>query len=284
MHRLELPSGLEIALDAWGPESNQPVVLLHGGGQTRHAWRSAGQRLGDAGYRALAPDLRGHGDSAWDAEGEYGYDALAEDLVGFLREADVRRPALVGASLGGAVSLLSVGEGLLDAAALVVVDTAPRLEQSGVSNLRSFMTQKPEGFASLDEVADAIAAYNPHRRRSSNLAGLAKNVRVDGGGRLHWHWDPRFMSPTREPMDWERRQRRMEACARSLTLPTLLVRGGLSDILSEEGAAGFLELCPHAEYENITGASHMVAGDRNDRFSSAVIDFLARVAPPDLAG
>ncbi len=284
MQRIELPSGLEIAFDAWGPESNRPVLLLHGGGQTRHAWRGAGQALGEAGYRALALDLRGHGDSSWDDSGDYGYDALAEDLVSFIREADIERPALVGASLGGAVSLLSVGEGMIDSAALVVVDTAPRIEQAGVSNLRTFMTQSPEGFASLEDVAEAIAAYNPSRGRSSNLSGLAKNVRADDAGRLHWHWDPKFMAPTREPVDWEDRQARMERCAQSLTLPALLVRGGLSDILSEEGAEGFLELCPHAEYVNITGASHMVAGDRNDRFANAVIDFLGRVAPPSPTG
>jgi pimeloyl-ACP methyl ester carboxylesterase len=279
MVRVRLHSGLDVAYDHWGAGDGQPVVLLHGGGQTRHAWRGAGERLGEAGYRTIAPDLRGHGDSSWAETGDYEYDALVGDLGQFLDQTGLTQPVLVGASLGGAVSLLAVGEGVTDAAGLVVVDTAPRIEQHGVSNLRTFMTQKPEGFASLDEVAAAIAAYNPQRRRSPNLDGLAKNLRVDAAGRLHWHWDPRFMGPERATMDWDARQTRMENSVRSLTLPTLLVRGGLSDMLSEAGAAGFLELCPHAEYVNITGASHMVAGDRNDRFSGSVVDFLERVAP-----
>ena len=279
MEVVELPSGLRIAYDWFGDPAGRAVVLLHGGGQTRHAWRGAGRRLGDAGYRALAIDLRGHGDSSWDPEGRYDHDANADDLVALIETIPLDRPALVGASLGGAVSLLAVGEGLVEASALVIVDTAPRIEAGGVDGLRSFMTAAPEGFASLEEVADAISAYNPHRPRPSNLSGLAKNLRQAPDGRFHWHWDPKFMTGPRDPEQFAARERRMQRCARNLTGPTLLVRGGLSDLLSEEGAAGFLELCPHAEYVNITGAAHMVAGDRNDHFSTAVIDFLHRVAP-----
>jgi non-heme chloroperoxidase len=138
------------------------------------------------------------------------------------------------------------------------------------------MGQKPDGFASLEEVADAIASYQPHRKRKRSLDGLAKNVRLADNGKYRWHWDPKFHSGIR---DVEKRQERMEACARNLSLPTLLVRGGLSDILSEEGAREFLALCPQAEYVNVTDAGHMVAGDRNDIFAGAVIDFLARTVP-----
>lgn len=278
---IRLASGLEIAADAFGPAAGRAVVLLHGGGQTRHAWRGAGASLGEAGYRAIAVDLRGHGDSTWAEDGAYDYDAIARDLVDLVDAASLDRPVVVGASLGGAAALVAVGEQLVDVSALVIVDTAPRIEPGGVSNLRDFMTAAPDGFASLDEVADAISSYNPTRKRKRNLAGLAKNVRVDEAGRYHWHWDPRFMSGDgSDSAQFERRRARMEQCARNLTGPTLLVRGGLSDLLSEEGAAGFLELCPHAEYVNITGASHMVAGDRNDHFAGAVIEFLGRVAPP----
>jgi pimeloyl-ACP methyl ester carboxylesterase len=185
---------------------------------------------------------------------------------------------LVGASMGGGVSLVAVGEDHVDATALVLVDIAPRIEVTGARKINDFMSQAPDGFASLEEVAEAIASYQPHRDRPRNLDGLAKNVRLGQDGRYHWHWDPRFRQGRR---DMAQRQARLEACAANLRLPTLLVRGGLSDILSEEGARSFLELCPHSEYVNVTGAAHMVAGDRNDIFASSVIDFLARVVPVD---
>jgi non-heme chloroperoxidase len=138
------------------------------------------------------------------------------------------------------------------------------------------MSQKPEGFDSLEEVAAAIGNYQPHRKRPRNLDGLAKNVRLGADGKYHWHWDPRFR-PRRH--DLVKRHQRLEACARNLRLPTMLVRGGLSDVLSEEGVREFLQMCPHAEYVNVTGAAHMVAGDRNDVFGNAVIGFLSRVVP-----
>ena len=267
--------GVRIAGDAWGDPGGPPVLLQHGGGQTRHAWKGAGQALGAAGYYAIAFDARGHGDSDWAPDGRYGQDVMVADLKCVVAALG-RRPVLVGASMGGGTSLVAVGEDHVDATALVMVDIAPKIERAGVGKIHAFMNQKPEGFASLEEVADAIAGYQPHRKRPSNLAGLAKNVRLGADGKYRWHWDPRYRSISRE---LGKRQDRLEACARNLALPTLLVRGGLSDVLSEEGAQEFLRLCPRSEYVNVTGAAHMVAGDRNDVFGNAVIEFLSRVVP-----
>jgi pimeloyl-ACP methyl ester carboxylesterase len=159
---------------------------------------------------------------------------------------------------------------------LVLVDIAPQIEAEGAANIAAFMGLKPEGFDSLEEVADAIASYQPHRTRPRTLDGLAKNVRLGDDGKYHWHWDPKFRIG---PRDLIHRHARLEACAANLMLPTLLVRGGLSDVLSEEGAQSFLATCPHSEYVNVHGAAHMVAGDRNDIFADAVIEFLSRAIP-----
>lgn len=270
--------GLRLAGDSWGDPSGPLVLLQHGGGQTRHAWKGTGQTLGEAGYHAVAFDARGHGDSDWDPGGDYSQDAMVEDLVRIIADLDDRRPVLVGASMGGGTSLVAVGEDHVDATALVLVDIAPRVETSGVDKIRAFMSQSPEGFNSLEEVAEAIASYQPHRARPKNLAGLGKNVRLGADGRYHWHWDPQFRNGVR---NLNQRQNRLEACARSLTLPTLLVRGGLSDILTDAGAKEFVDMSPHAEYVNVAGAAHMVAGDRNDIFADAVIEFLSRNVPVD---
>jgi non-heme chloroperoxidase len=276
MHHWKGSGGVTIAGDSWGDPGGPLVLLQHGGGQTRHAWRGAGETLGKAGYHAVALDARGHGDSDWAPDGRYGQDAMVDDLVAVIDQLGGERPVLVGASMGGGVSLVAIGEDRVDATALVLVDIAPRIEREGTNKIQAFMSQKPEGFDSLDEVADAIASYQPHRTRPRSLDGLAKNVRLGEDGRYHWHWDPRFRAGRR---DLEQRRQRLEACARNLRLPTLLVRGGLSDVLSEEGARSFLELCPHSEYVNVTGAAHMVAGDRNDIFSGAVVEFLNRTVP-----
>ena len=262
-----------IAADAWGDPACPLVLLLHGGGQTRHAWKGTGQRLGAAGFFAVAFDARGHGDSDWAPDGRYGLDATIEDLQCVVHVLGQQRPVLVGASMGGATSLVAAGEGLVDAAALVVVDTAPVVEAQGLGRIHAFMTARPEGFDTLDEVAEAISRYQPQRNRPANLDGLAKNVRLGPHGKYRWHWDPRFRAAPRDP---ETRRQRMEAAARRLCVPTLLVRGGLSDVLSEAGAQQFLALCPTSEYVNVADAAHMVAGERNDVFGQAVVEFLGR--------
>ena len=276
MHSWQGVGGVTIAGDSWGDGSGPLVILQHGGGQTRHAWKNVGELLGSAGFHAIAFDARGHGDSDWAPDGHYGQDVMVEDLKCVVAAFGDRRPALVGASMGGGTSLVAIGEDHVDATALVMVDIAPRVEPEGIDKIQAFMSQRPDGFDTLDEVADAIAGYQPHRMRPRNLQGLAKNVRLGTDGKYHWHWDPRFRAIRR---DMEKRQHRFEACARRLTLPTLLVRGGLSDVLSEAGAQAFLALCPHSEYVNVKDAAHMVAGDRNDIFGNAVIDFLSRSVP-----
>ncbi|MBT13424.1 MAG: alpha/beta hydrolase [Oceanospirillaceae bacterium] len=276
MHVWKGTGGVRIAGDSWGDPSGPLVLLQHGGGQTRHAWKGVGEILGSAGYHAVAFDARGHGDSDWAPDGRYDQGVMVADLKCLVAALGHRRPVLVGASMGGGTSLVAIGEDHVDATALVLVDIAPRVEQKGVEKIVAFMRQKPEGFASLAEVAEAIQRYQPHRRRSPNLKGLAKNVRLGEDGRYHWHWDPRFGS---DRLDLERRHQRLEACARRLTLPTLLVRGGLSDVVTEASVRDFQTLCPHAEYVNISGAGHMVAGDHNDIFGNAVIDFLSRTVP-----
>ncbi len=268
--------GIRIAGDTWGNPSGRLVILQHGGGQTRHSWKGAGETLGKAGYHTVAFDARGHGDSDWGGQGGYDVDYMVDDLAAVVSGLEAENPILVGASMGGGTSLVAVGEEKLKASALVLVDMAPRIEPEGQAKIQAFMNQKPEGFDSLEEVAAAIANYQPHRKRPRTLDGLAKNVRLAPNGKYVWHWDPERRS--RRPGMLHYRDR-LRAAADNLDLPVLLVRGGLSDVLSEEGAQEFLQQCPHAEYVNVTNAAHMVAGDRNDIFAGSVIEFLLRVVP-----
>jgi non-heme chloroperoxidase len=260
--------------DAYGSPDAPPVVLLHGGGQTRHAWGGTAAALAAAGWYGIALDLRGHGESAWAADGDYHLDTFADDLRAVLGALG-RPTAVVGASLGGLAALIAEERtpgGL--AAAVVLVDIAPRVQIAGVDRIVSFMTGYPDGFATLDAAADAIAAFVAHRPRPKDLAGLRKNLRLGPDGRFRWHWDPRMMSGDRR-INARAESDRLERAAAGLRVPTLLVRGRMSDVVSEEDARHFLALAPHARYVDVSGAGHMVAGDRNDRFTHAVVDFLA---------
>lgn len=277
-------AGVELAADISGDPSHPAVLLFHGGGQTRHSWAGAHRDLVGHGYRVASVDLRGHGDSDWSPGGDYGADVFPDDVAAVARQ--FRSPVLVGASLGGTSSLMAVHRSRPEriARAVVLVDVAPNIEPEGVDRIREFMHEHMRsGFASLDEVADAVAAYNPHRSRPSNLDGLRKNVRQRDDGRWYWHWDPAFMWGKHEQTDetriieFDKRAEALEDAARSLDIPTLLVRGRQSDLLSEEGAQRFLGFVPHAEFADVAGAGHMVAGDANDAFNEAVFGFLQRL-------
>jgi pimeloyl-ACP methyl ester carboxylesterase len=280
-------NGVELIADDVGDATAPAVLLLHGGGQTRHSWGGTARRLAADGFRAVNADLRGHGDSDWDPDGNYTFTAFQTDTEAWCDAlARHARPALVGASMGGLAALWTEGtraaEGLAPASsALVLVDIAHRSETAGVQRIIDFMTGRPHGFASLDEAADAIAEYLPHRARPSSYDGLARNLRLGDDGRYRWHWDPAFMATDGRPRsntDWEQFSRHAERIgARGAAgLPVLLVRGRMSDVLSEEAAQEFLQLVPHAEYVDVGDAHHMVAGDRNDAFADAVVDFLRR--------
>lgn len=266
--------GLRLRADAWGERGHQPVLLLHGGGQTRHAWGDTAKRLAEEGWYAVTVDLRGHGDSDWSAEGNYGLRPMVEDLA-VIAESLGRPPVLIGASMGGMTALLAEGylkPGL--ARGLVLVDIAPRMEASGVSRIVKFMLAHQDGFASLEEAADAIADYRRHRSRPVNLDGLKKNLRRGKGGRYYWHWDPKMLTPrdSQAVSDYAK----LYDAARALKVPTLLVKGQQSDVVSDESVREFRALVPNAEFADVSGAGHMVAGDNNDDFSAAILDFLAR--------
>jgi pimeloyl-ACP methyl ester carboxylesterase len=272
-------NGVTLVADAYGEPGAPSVLLLHGGGQTRHSWGGTATSLANEGFYAVSADTRGHGESDWDPFGDYGLDALQLDAESWCER--LGRPAIVGASMGGLTGLWTEGiraeTGQPPASrALVLVDIAHRSEETGITRILDFMTGRPDGFANVEEAADAVSEFLPHRQRPSNLDGLARNLRQTPDGRYHWHWDPAFMNPESRPRTSANAFVFEEHCRR-LTVPVLLVRGRMSDVVSEEIVSEFLQLVPHAEYVDVGDAHHMVAGDKNDAFTAPVVEFLRRL-------
>lgn len=272
--------GVRIVADRLGDPTAQAVVFLHGGGQTRRSWARAASAVAERGWQAITVDLRGHGESDWSADGDYRVVSFAADVREVLTQLPPK-PVLVGASLGGFTAMLLAGElSPSMVSAVVLVDIVPNMDASGASRIHAFMTEKMEsGFDSLDEVADMVAAYNPHRPRPADLDGLTTNLRRRGE-RWYWHWDPKFVSgtaalPPIEVTEVDRLNAAIRAILRD-DVPMLLVRGQLSDLVSQDRADEFLSHFPQVEFIDVRGAGHMVAGDRNDIFADAVLDFLTR--------
>jgi pimeloyl-ACP methyl ester carboxylesterase len=268
---------LVLVADDLGPLEAPAVILLHGGGQTRHSWSGAAHALAQRGYRVVNFDARGHGESDWSAAGAYSLDDRVADLETIVTQID--QPfALVGASLGGATAIHAVAHAM-QPAAVVLVDIVPHPELEGIGRIVSFMRAHPDGFATLDDAVDAVAAYNPERPRPRDPNGLMRNLRQREDGRLYWHWDPRIVAA--RPQDHHDVVRKSAATLSQTGLPVLLVRGLKSDVVSDAGVAAFRAILPELEVADVGGAGHMVAGDRNDAFNGAVFAFLERHLPAE---
>jgi pimeloyl-ACP methyl ester carboxylesterase len=271
--------GITLVADEWnrGPTAaDRPTILmLHGGGQNRFSWKNTGQILADDGFHVVALDSRGHGDSDRAPDANYDVETLTGDVVHVLDT--IGRPvAIIGASMGGLTGILAADRAGPDKVTkLVLVDVVPRFEKGGSARIRDFMMGNIDGFETLEEAADAVAAYLPYRTKPRSPEGLKKNLRLRDG-RWHWHWDPAFM--TKPGDDPDLRTEKFEHAATNLTIPVLLIRGKLSDVVSPEGVQHFLTQVPRAEFIELSNAGHTAAGDDNDAFSEAVVAFVERAS------
>ena len=274
--------GMHLVADVHGEPDAAPVLFLHGGGQTRHSWGSTAEKVATQGWRTIAVDLRGHGDSDWAQNADYSFTSFCADCVALVDQLG-SAPVIVGASLGGISALLA--EGTSDrtlSRGLVLVDIAPRANPDGIQRITDFMKSGHEGFATLDDAAAAIAAYTPQRKRATNPEGLRKVLR-ERDGRWYWHWDPRFILQDRTEVPPDYLSRLLEVAMENVTVPTLLVRGRLSDVVTDEGVDVMRERIADFTVVDVTQAAHMIAGDQNDVFSSAVTTFLDERIRPTLA-
>ncbi|MDT5006903.1 MAG: hypothetical protein QOJ24_4079 [Mycobacterium sp.] len=267
--------GLTLIADEWNraTSTGPSVLFLHGGGQNRYSWKNTCQVLADQGLHVVALDSRGHGDSDRAPDANYSVDALCTDTHAVLDQ--IGRPTiLIGASMGGMTAMPVAHEaGPEKVTKLVLVDVVPRYEKDGSARIRDFMASGLNGFESLDDAAQAVASYLPYRTKPRSPEGLKKNLRLRDG-RWFWHWDPAFLTVPAD--DKFVRVAKLEHAVMALTIPILLIRGRLSDVVSEEGVKDFLEKVPDAEFVELSGAGHTAAGDDNDAFSEVVVQFVNR--------
>ncbi len=272
----EVDAGLQIKVTALGKTSDDLVILLHGGGQTRHAWGATSKKLSECGFYTLAIDLRGHGDSDWSPNGDYAIENFRDDLVSIIKQ--VGKPAsLVGASLGGMISLSTAGDQNLReyCNALIMVDIGINPNEDGSNEILNFMRSGSNGFGSIEEASSAISRYLPHRQKPKDYSGLKKNLRLEHDGKYYWHWDPKFIDAiSKEQIAYRKRSKNY---GNSVRVPTLLIKGALSKVLTQQEVDDFLKTIPHTEFVEIDRAAHMIAGDRNDIFANSAISFLTNL-------
>ncbi len=274
--QVRLPGdGLSLVADAWGDPGAPPVLFFHGGGQGRGSWRGAARAVAAAGYRGFSVDLRGHGDSGWADDGDYILDAYARDVERLLQVFE-RPAALVGASRGGQAALVGGSRHPDRVSLIMLADVGPRISTSGVAPIKRFLHRSLEGFATVDEAADALAELwnKPH---VADASGLARVMWTNAEGRLVWRWDPRSVSP--EYLNPASETALIEAAAARVRGPVVLVKAEHSELLTEEGVALFRRLTPQLIVTEAQGVGHMFTGDQNDAFADQLLGHLKTFAP-----
>ncbi len=264
--------GRQVHYLEWGPAGAPPVVCLHGGGQTAYMYEDLGAALRER-YHVLAPDLPEHGDS--DPTEDFGRIGLAATLPPLCAHFGLRRVALVGASLGGIVSITLGAAHPELVASITLIDVGHRLEEAGVRKILAFMSAH-ESFGSLQEAADEIAPYLPHRK-SVQPERLSRNLRQRSDGR--WVWKHGYSRRLRAAGDVENGSWRnvvdgLETDAAALRCPVLVLRGAASDVLSSQGAEEIAALIPGARLAIVANAGHLAAGDNPDSTVSLIASFL----------
>lgn len=246
-------------------------MLVHGSGQSRYSWRATAEELAGRGFRAISYDLRGHGES--DRAENYGVEAHVTCAP--LLEEEGAPAILVGASLGAlaALHLLGGESDRIAARALVMIDIGHRFNASGSNK----MAGTEEGFDSLDDAHAAIARYLPHRAPRRPGGGLLKTLIQRYDGRYYWRWDPATLPGQTPQHEVEALSLTLADCLGRVAVPTLVVRGTNSEILSRDTAEEMIELLPNGQLAEVDGAHHMVAGDDNNAFMSALLGFIEGV-------
>ena len=255
----------------WGTKGKPPMLFLHGGALTAHTWDLCCLALRDE-FHCLALDQRGHGDSDWAPDADYSITAQREDIKGFAEAAGLGRFILVGMSMGainGLAYAIAYPETL---SALVLIDAGPNVRRPGSRRIRDFVNggAEPE---TLESIIERAIAFNPRRDPLILRRSLMHNLRRQDDGNWVWKYDRRRF----QAMGGDRHTVERRSLANGLGLvscPTLVVRGGESDVFHVEDAERLAAAFPDGRWVTIPNAGHTVQGDNPKDLVAAMRQFL----------
>jgi pimeloyl-ACP methyl ester carboxylesterase len=256
-----------------------PVVFVHGFGHNRSVWQKLVDALPNA-LRPIAIDLRGHGESPWDAEGAYDLRDYASDLPGFLDSLGIERTIVVGHSLGGNVSTLFAAAEPKRLKALVLIDTGPSLEFSAMAHVVDEVGSALRSYASIAEFRDQLGMMHPSGDSEilSRLAETGLVQRIDG--RYEPSFDPGVLANSdpgkTSSADMASLERELWLALRRVSCPVLVVRGGVSAVLSEKVAREMVdEVLSDGRLVTIATAGHGVMIDAGPGLLEVLREFLS---------
>jgi len=252
----------------WGG-SGPPILFLHGGGLNAHTWDCVAVMLRE-GYRCIALDQRGHGESEWSPVLDYRFATHVGDIEGFIEATRLERPILVGQSMGGLNSIAYATRHSEQMRAMVIVDVAPEVSSSAAERIRAF-SATPE-LDSPEAFLERAVRFNPLRDPAVLRRSLYYNLRETPAGKWTFKHDQRRRSDEGMRSFTEDRVR-LGSELSSIRCPTLVVRGALSDILTDDAAQKFAGSLPDGRWVRVENSGHNVQGDNPRSLLDAMLAF-----------
>ncbi len=263
---------LNLSYQEWGNPNAQPIIMLHGFGVSGHMFDEFADRMQDR-YRLIALDQRGHGDSDWSDEGDYTRDSFVEDLEGFRKELGIDKFLLVGHSMGGLNAVTYTNRYPERVRALVLVDVGPESAKEGVDNIVRF-TRGPDELE-FEEFVELAHRFNQRRTLENIRERMRHRLKPTDGGKYTWKFDKRFRQPESGlRIGSEAGNDDSWSLFRGVRVPTLLIRGSESDVLSQSVAERAATEMQRARLVVVPGAGHSVPGDNPDAFTESLQEFL----------
>lgn len=264
--------GQRFHLIDWGPAIGPAVLLLHGVTGHARTWDHEAAALGGAGFRAIALDQRGHGDSDPAPDGDYSLTTLTGDIAAVVDALALTRFSVVGLSLGGRVAIVYAALHPERVERLMVVDIGPDIAAAGRTRVGGMMAGSPERFDSVEEAVAQARAANPRYADALLRERVAHGLRRLADGGYTWKYDRAIRDAVRTGR-W-REDLDVWPLWTSVTCPTTVVRGAESDVLSPEIAKQMIEARPQARLVEVLGAGHTVPGDQPAQFLELLRTFL----------
>ena len=267
--------GLKLHYQEWGDAKAPPILMLHGFGVSGHMFDEFADRVKDR-YRLIALDQRGHGDSDWSEPGDYSRDAFVDDVEGFRKELKLENFILVGHSMGGLNAVSYTARHPERVTALVLVDVGPEAAKDGVDNIIRF-TRGPDELE-FEQFVEMAHQFNQRRTIENIRERMRHRLKPSESGKYTWKFDKRFRQPE-SPLrvGSEMTNDEVWQLYRDIRVPTLLVRGAESDVLTQDTAERAVREMRRARLKVVAGAGHSVPGDNPDDFSAVVTEFLTDV-------
>lgn len=267
--------GLRLLCRQWGRADADPVLFLHGLRGFSGTWRHVAAALSRE-YRIIAYDQRGRGESDWDPLCNYYTDAYLGDLETVVDRLALRRFALVGHSMGGTTAYVYADHHPERVAALVIEDIAPGSSTVGVGAERivAEMAALPTSFVSWSEARSYWRARRPTVSDDALEQRVAESLRSSPDGRIVWRYDADGIRKTRLTPDSERVVDLWPVVDR-LRIPTLIIRGELSDFCPAETVARVSSRNPLISSVTVPAAGHYVHDEQPAAFIAHLQQFLA---------